>query len=408
VIVMSEPIAAPRRAAVIFIFVTVLLDMLALGLIIPVAVPLILTFHGGDTVGAAGTVGLFNTVWALAHFFCSPILGALSDRFGRRPVILLSNVGLGADYVALALAPSLGWLLVGRIVSGITAASISTAHAYVADVTPPERRAAGFGLLGAAFGIGFVLGPALGGLLGAEDPRLPFWVAAGLSLANALYGYFVLPESLPPERRAPFAWKRANPIGALVLLRTHQCLLPLALVNFLSNLAHASLPTTFVLYAGYRYGWDERAVGLTLAMVGICSIIVQTWAVGPVVARIGERRALLAGLGFGIVGFFVYGLAEVGWVFWLGIPIMTLWGLTAPSAQGLMTRQVGPHEQGRLQGANGSLAGIAELIGPGLFTWVFAWFIATGTPWHQPGAPYLLAGLILAAAFALAAAGARR
>ena len=399
---MLESGPAPRRAAVVFIFVTVLLDMLALGLIIPVAVPLILGFHGGDTIGAAGTIGLFNTVWALAQFVCSPVLGALSDRFGRRPIILISNVGLGLDYVALALAPSLGWLLVGRVVSGITAASISTAHAYIADVTPPEKRAAGFGMLGAAFGIGFVLGPALGGLLGAEDPRLPFWVAAGLSLTNALYGFFVLPDSLPPERRARFAWARANPVGALVLLRTRSGLLPLALTNFLSNLAHASLPSTFVLYAGYRYGWDERAVGLTLAWVGICSIVVQTSVVGPVVARIGERRALLTGLGFGVIGFSTYGLAEVGWVFWLGIPIMTLWGLASPSVQGLMTGRVGADEQGRLQGANGSLAGIAELIGPGLFTTAFASFIATGALWHQPGAPYLLAALILAAALALA------
>ena len=230
-----------RRAAFAFVFITVLLDMFALGVIIPVLPNLIEDFMGGNTAKAATIYGIFGTVWALMQFICSPILGTLSDRFGRRKVILLSNVGLGLDYVLMALAPTIGWLFVGRVISGITAASVSTAGAYIADVTPPEQRAAKFGLLGAAFGFGFVVGPALGGVLGDIDPRLPFWVAAGFSLANAMYGLFVLPESLPVEKRSAFSWRKANPIGALRLLRSHRELWGLASVGFLSNLAHVDL-----------------------------------------------------------------------------------------------------------------------------------------------------------------------
>jgi MFS transporter, DHA1 family, tetracycline resistance protein len=211
----GQPTRAPRRAAFVFIFLTVLLDMVALGTIVPVLPRLVVSFMHGDTAGAAEVYGVFGTAWALMQFLFSPVLGALSDRFGRRPVVLISNVGLGLDYIVMALAPSLAWLFVGRVVSGITAASIATGFAYVADVTPPERRAARFGILGVAFGAGFVLGPALGGIAGSIDPRLPFWIAAVLSLANTLYGLFVLPESLPRERRAPFDWRSANPLGSL-------------------------------------------------------------------------------------------------------------------------------------------------------------------------------------------------
>ena len=243
------------------------------------------------------------------QFFFSPILGGLSDRFGRRPVVLLSNLGLALDYVLMALAPSLAWLFVGRVISGITSASVSTAFAYVADVTPPEKRAAMFGKVGVAFGAGFILGPAIGGLLGGSDPRLPFWVAAGLSFANTLYGFFILPESLTPERRSPFRWRSANPLGAIGLLRSDPVLAGLSVVNFVAQLAHVVLPSTFVLYATYRYGWDARTVGLTLAMVGICAMVVQGAAIGPIVKRFGERRTLLLGLGSGAAGFLIFGAA---------------------------------------------------------------------------------------------------
>ena len=252
-----------RPAALAFIFVTVLLDMLALGLIAPVLAPLVVSFLGGDTARAAEIYGLAFTLFAAMQFVASPVIGALSDRFGRRPVVLLSNLGLGLDYVLMALAPNVAWLLVGRVLSGLTSASITAAGAYVADVTPDEERAAGFAMLGAAFGLGFVLGPALGGLLGSLGPRVPFWVAAGLSLLNAAYGFFVLPESLPPERRAAFVWRRANPVGALAILRGRPALRGLAAMMLLRHIAHTTLPSIFVLYATYRYGWDARTVGLS-------------------------------------------------------------------------------------------------------------------------------------------------
>jgi len=398
----SVEAVSPRRAAVIFIFITVMLDILALGVIIPVLPLLIQDFLAGDTAQAARMLGLFGTAWALMQFLGSPVQGALSDRFGRRPVILLSNLGLGLDYMVMALAPNLSWLFVGRLVSGLTSASFSVAGAYIADVTPPERRAAGFGMIGAAFGIGFVVGPALGGLLGSIGPRVPFWAAAALSLANACYGLFVLPESLPRGRRVPFAWRRANPVGSLLLLRSRPQLLGLAVVHFLYQLAHYSLPAVFVLYAGYRYGWGERTVGLTLAGVGVCAMIVQGLLVRPVVARFGERRSLFAGLLCGAAGFAIYGLAASGPVFWIGVPVMALWGLSSPAAQGLMTQRVAPTEQGQLQGALSSIMGIAGLLGPGLFTLTFARFIGPARDWHLPGAPYLLAALLLLAAAAVA------
>jgi DHA1 family tetracycline resistance protein-like MFS transporter len=399
----SAPLSPPRRAAFVFIFVTVVLDMLALGMIVPVLPKLVLAFVQGDAVTGARMYGLFGTAWALMQFLFAPVLGALSDRFGRRPVVLLSNFGLGLDYLLMANATSLGWLFVGRVVSGITSASVSTAGAYIADVTPAERRAGAFGLLGAAFGIGFVLGPAVGGLLGSVNPRLPFWVAAGLSLVNAGYGSFVLPESLPLERRSAFSWRRANPIGALRRLRSHPELFGLSVVMFLSGVAHEALPSTFVLYATYRYGWDERTVGLTLALVGVCSALVQAGLVRSFVARFGEKRALVLGLVCGMFGFAVFGFAPTGTLFDAGIPLMAFWGLSGPAAQGLMTRRVEPSAQGQLQGATSSVRGIAGLIGPGLFTFTFASFIAGHGKSSIPGAPFLLAALLLGAALLLAA-----
>src|SRR5262245_2064932 len=394
--------AKPKRAALAFIFVTIALDTLALGMIIPVLPKLVEGFLAGDTARAAEIFGIFGTVWALMQFFCAPVLGAASDRFGRRPVILFSNFGLGLDYILMALAPTIAWLFVGRVISGITAASISTAHAYVADVTPPERRARAFGLLGAAFGMGFILGPAFGGVLGAIHPRLPFWVAAGFSLANAAYGLFVLPESLPAERRSGFSWGRANPVGALILLRSHPALSGLATANFLVNLSHVFFPTVFVLFAGCRFGWDERAVGLTMALFGLASMIVQAGLVGPVVAWVGERRALLVGLLFGTAGMAVFGLATNGIVFCIGIPVMSLWGFAGPATQGLMTRRVSPSEQGQLQGANNSIMGIANLIGPSIFSLTFAYAIHSGRGPDLAGAPFLLAALMLLASAAVA------
>jgi DHA1 family tetracycline resistance protein-like MFS transporter len=394
---------APGGAAVAFIFVTVLLDMLALGVVIPILPKLIESFVENDTASAARIFGLFGTAWALMQFVFSPVLGGLSDRFGRRPVVLLSNFGLAADYVVMALAPSLSWLFVGRLISGITSASISTAFAYIADKTAPEQRAAMFGKIGVAFGAGFVLGPALGGLLGDVSPRLPFWVAAALSFANWLYGLFILPESLPADRRAPFRWKSANPVGMLSLLRASPALAGLQLANFFSQLAHVVLPSTFVLYAGYRYGWDVKMVGLTLAIVGVCSMVVQGVAIGPMVRHLGERRALLLGLLCGALGFLIYGVAPTGLLFCVGIPVMALWGVSGAATQALMTRLIAPDQQGQLQGATASVQSIAQLIGPFLFTLTFAYFIGASAPVKLPGAPFLLAFVLLLLALGIAA-----
>ena len=395
--------AAPRSAAVAFIFVTILLDMLALGIVIPILPKLIEGFVANDTASAARIFGLFGTAWALMQFIFSPLLGSLSDRFGRRPVVLLSNYGLAADYVLMALAPSLAWLFLGRVISGITSASISTAFAYIADTTAPDKRAAVFGKIGVAFGAGFILGPALGGLVGDISPRLPFWVAAGLSFANGLYGLLILPESLPKERRAPFRWKSANPIGMLPLLRSSRALAGLQLANFFAQLAHVVLPSVFVLYASYRYGWDVKTVGLTLAMVGLCSMVVQGAAIGPIVKRFGERRALLLGLAFGAIGFLIFGVAPTGPWFWLGIPVMALWGVSGAATQALMTRMVAPDQQGQLQGATSSVQSLSQLLGPFVFTLTFAYFIGDTAPLKLPGAPFLLAAALLVLAAVVAA-----
>lgn len=392
------PVGSRRRAAAAFIFVTILLDMLALGLIMPILPKLVQSFVNNDAASTAYVLGLFGTVWALMQFFFSPLLGVLSDRFGRRPVVLLSNFGLALDYVLMALAPSLAWLFAGRVIAGITSASISTSFAYLTDVTPPQQRAAVFGKVGAAFGAGFVLGPALGGLLGDFDPRLPFWVAAGLSFANTLYGLLVLPESLPPDRRSPFRWSKANPVGAVRLLGSDAGLIILSVVYFISQVAHVVLPSMFVLYATYRYGWDTSTVGLTLAIVGVCSMLVQLGVIGPAVKRLGERVTLLAGLCFGTIGFAIIGLAPSGYLSWAGIPFLALWGIANPAIQSLMTRLVPAAEQGRLQGANTSAQSVAQLIGPGIFTTTFAHFIKPGAALTLPGAPFLLAGAMLVVA----------
>ncbi len=397
------------RRALAFIFCTVSLDVLALGLMIPVLPRLVLSFLGGDTARAAEVYGLFATVWGLMQFLFSPLLGALSDRFGRRPVILFSCFGLGLDYIFMAVAPSLGLLFAGRVISGIAAATITTSFAYITDVTPVEGRARAFGLVGLAFGLGFIIGPAIGGLLASYGPRLPFWVSAAACLVNVAFGWLVLPESLPVERRMAFSWKRANPVGALRLLARHGELIGLSSANFLGQFAHQVLPSAFVLYASYRYGWGEREVGLTLAFVGACSAVVQGVLVGPVVARLGERLTLLGGLAFGALGMAIYGLAPSGALFCVGVPVMSLWGLSGPAIQGLMTRLVGGSEQGQLQGANASLVSITGLVGPAIFTFTFAYFIGHRPSGIElPGSPFLLATAALLAALAVAWAATRK
>lgn len=390
-----------RHAALGFIFITVMLDMLAFGIIAPILPKLITNFVAGNIARSSEVMGLFVTTWAVMQFFCSPIIGMLSDRFGRRPVVLLSNFGLGLDYIVMALAPTLGWLFLGRIFSGVTSSSITTANAYISDITTPENRSRAYGIFGAAFGIGFILGPALGGWLGATSPRLPFWVAACFSLLNACYGLFVLPESLPPERRQPtMRWRNANPLGALRLLRSHHELFGLAAVNFLGYLAHEVYTTVWVLYVIFRYNWDERLIGISLAVVGVSSMICSAVLVGPFVKHFGERAALFTGLFIGAIGFAVYGFATQGWMIFLAICVNALWALAGPPQQTLMTQRVSASEQGELQGALGSLRGIAMIFGPGIFSGTFAYFIAPGR--SLPGAPWFLAAFLLLASLVLA------
>ncbi len=387
--------AGPRRAALAFIFVTVLVDILSFGLIIPVLPHLIENFLGGDIAAAAHWYTAFASVFMAMQFIFTPVQGTLSDRYGRRPVILLSNLGIGIDFAMMALVGSLPLLFIGRVISGITSASFSTANAYLADVTPPEKRAQAFGMIGMAFGLGFIIAPFIGGHLGAIDVRLPFWAAVGLSLTNFCYGYFVLPESLPPEKRTPrFDWSHANPIGSLMLLRRYPQVLGLAGVLFLMAFAHMVYPTTFVLYADYRFGWGPDMAGNTLALVGLLAAIVQGVLIKHIVGRLGERRALLFGLVFGTLGFALYALAPTGYWFWAMMPVAALWGVANPAAQAMLTHAVDPREQGRLQGAVASLSSIAGILGALAFPTILAAvadsgrrdIVAGATFWFAAGA----------------------
>jgi DHA1 family tetracycline resistance protein-like MFS transporter len=394
--------SGPGATTFLFILVMVAFDMVAFGIIAPVLPDLIRQFEGGDFGRASDLTGYLLFVWNAMQFLFSPILGAWSDRFGRRPIILLSCFGLGIDYIVMALAPTLRWLFVGRIISGITASNISTAFAYVTDVTPPEKRAKPFGYISAAFGLGFIIGPAVGGYLGNFNIRAPFWAAAVLSLVNSLYGFFVLPESLPAERRAKSAWHMANPLGSLTLLRSHAQLAGLSIVVTLYYLAHNSLPSVWALYTMKRYNWSRGDVGLSLSVVGVCASLISGILVGPFVKRFGERRSVLFGLLCGTLGFAGFALASRGWVLYAVIPFIALWGIAAPAIQSLMSRRVDPSAQGKLQGAINSLRAITGMAGPVLFTQIFAMAISPRASIHLPGAPYYLAAVLLASSLLLA------
>ncbi len=402
--VSASPVAGAGhgRAAFAFIFVTVLLDMLAIGIIIPVLPKLIIQFEHGDMTKAATQTGIFAFVWAAMQFIFAPVTGSLSDRFGRRPIVLLSNFGLGFDYLLMAMAPTLSWLFLGRIISGITAASVPTANAYIADVLPPDKRAAKFGMLGAAFGLGFIIGPAVGGFLGGIGLRYPFWAAGFLSLANALYGLLVLPESLPKERRGPFSFRKANPLGSLKLLRSHPELFGLAAAMFLYYNAHEALPSMFVLYTDYRYHWGARLTGGALAAVGVGTTIVSAALISLSIKKLGERRTMYTGMICGVVGFLLLAWAPVTLIVMLAMPFLSLWGLASPAIQGMMSRRVLPTEQGQLQGAMTSLFGVAGMIAPLGFTQLFAFAIAPERAIKFPGAPYWFGAALLAGSMLIA------
>src|SRR5437879_5866295 len=395
---MAEPTTpAPSvgKAAFTFILIMVAFDFLAFGIIAPVLPDLIRSFEGGDFARASSIGGYFGLAWATMQFIFSPLLGAWSDRFGRRPVILISCFGLSIDYIFMALAPSLRWLFVGRLISGITTSNVATAFAYVTDVTKPEERAKPFGLISAAFGLGFVIGPAVGGWLGNRNLRFPFWAAAALSLGNALYGYFVLPESLPPERRAKSAWHMAHPFGSFELLRSHRELAGLSVWVTLYSLSSNSLPSMWALFAAYRYAWSGGDAGHSLCLVGACAPILSGVLVRPFVRRFGERRSVLSGLFFGTVGFAGFAFAPRGWMLLAVIPFIALWGIAAPAVQSLMARHVDPSSQGKLQGAINSLRAVTGMAGPVLFTQVFALAISPRFGLHVSVALYYWAAVLV-------------
>ncbi|HLY78075.1 MAG TPA: TCR/Tet family MFS transporter [Caulobacteraceae bacterium] len=409
-----------REAAFGFIYATAVMNALSFGLMIPVLPGLIRSFFGGTdtatTAAAADWQFVFTLTWGFMQFVSGPVLGMISDRFGRRPVMLISILGLSLDFMVMALAPTLAWLLLGRVLNGATAASFSTANAYVADIATPANRARYFGWMSSAFSVGFLLGPAAGGLL-ATIPihvgafhlaaiRTPFVVAAGLCAINWIYGALVLPESLPPERRiAAFNWRRANPVASLSLLRSHHDLLPLAVINFLNQLSQQVLPGIFVLYTQLRYGWSLQFLGVTFLVTGGLGVLVQLFVVGPVVRRIGERGAVIVGAAAGMTGFVIYAFAPTQTFYFIGMPIFALIGLMQPGLQGLMTQRVTGSEQGRLQGANQSTGGIAAIIGP-IFPLTFA-LALRHTP-TLPGLPILIAAGLLCAALVLTLRFARK
>jgi DHA1 family tetracycline resistance protein-like MFS transporter len=404
------PLSTSRRqAAMGFIFVTVFLDVVSLGIMIPVMPNLVREMVGGSYATATIWTGVFASCWGVMQFFFSPIQGMFSDRFGRRPILLISIFGLALDYLFMAFAPTLIWLFIGRMINGITAASFSTASAYVADITPPEDRARRFGLLGAAFGFGFIVGPYIGGELGDINIRLPFYVAAGMASLNWLYGLLILPESLPPERRATrFNWSKANPVGSFVLLKRHPDLLGMAGVAGLYQLAHNVLPAVFVLYVGQRYGWSLAETGRMMMAVGVANVIVQALLIGPAVKRLGERRVLLIGLVCGVTGMTIYGLAPEGWMLFVALPVTAFSAFVMPGLQGLMTRRVEPWEQGQLQGANSAIMALGTIVGPQIFTNLFAFSIAFSGALAIHGLPMYAAALFMFCGLLLALRYARR
>lgn len=389
---------ARPRPALVFIFITLFLDVFGIGVIVPVLPKLVEQLQGGNISAAASAVGWLGALYALMQFIFSPVLGSLSDRFGRRPVILFSLFGSGLDYLLLAWAPTLGWLYLARIISGVTAANYSAASAYIVDVTPPEKRAAGFGMIGAAFGLGFIAGPVAGGLLGEHGLRVPFLVAAGVTLLNWLYGCFVLPESLAPENRRPFRWSSAHPIKALTALRRWPLVFRLTGCHFLSMMASHIYQCLWVLYAGYRYGWNSKQVGLSLALVGVMAAIVQGGLAGRILKVIGERRGVYVGLLAMAAAMVLYGAAPDGWMLYPIILIGSLAGIASPASQSIITQAVPADEQGAVQGALNSITSVSGIVAPILWTVIFSWSIAPERSQSLPGLAFYGASLVALAA----------
>lgn len=382
--------------AVLFIFITLLIDITGIGLILPVLPDLIRSVSNTGLSDATRIGGFLLIAYAIPQFLCAPILGALSDRFGRRPILLLSLFGFGVDNLIMGFAPVLSWLFIGRIFAGVFGASISTGLAFIADISTPEKRAANFGMVGAAFGLGFILGPLIGGFLGEVGTRLPFFVAAGLSFANVIFGFFVLPESLKPENRRPFEWRRANPFGALIKVSRNRIVLGLIVAFLLSEIAHHAYQSTWTFYTIERFQFSSGTIGLSLGVFGLLYALVNGWLIRVVMPRVGPVNAVWLGLGFTMTAFFGLGLLNTEWLFWIMLLPAALGGFLTPAMQGIMANETPDNAQGELQGAIASLKGIGAILGPVMMTQLFAHFTADGSamPLYLPGAPFL-AGLAL-------------
>ena len=387
--------ANPRKAAVGFIFITLLIDVMGWGLIIPVMPKLISELKQIPVNEASSYGALLLSVYAITQFLFAPVIGNLSDRYGRRPVLLSSMLGFGIDYIFLALAPSYGWLFVGRIIAGFTGASFTTAAAYIADVSTPETRAKNFGVIGAAFGLGFVIGPALGGLLAGWGVRAPFYAAAGLCLLNALYGYFVLPESLDKEHRRPFEWKRANPLGSLKFLQKTPGIGGLAICYFLIYLAAQAVQGNWNFFTIYRFSWSEKMVGISLAVVGLLVGAVQAGLTRVVNPKLGNVKSIYVGLFLYTVGLVLFAFATEGWMMFAFLVPYCLGGIAGPSLQATLAKHVPPNQQGELQGALTGLMSLTTIIGPLMMNNLFTFFTSKKAPFHFPGIAFLLAALFM-------------
>lgn len=383
-----------RKHALAFIAVTLLLDTIGFGLIMPVYPRLLVEITGESLSRAAVYGGWLGFIYAAMQFVAAPILGNLSDRYGRRRVILLAVGALGIDYIIMGFAPTLAWLFLGRAIAGVAGASFTPAYAYVADISPPERRAQNFGVISAAFGIGFIIGPAIGGLLGTLGPRAPFFAAAALSLTNFFYGFFVLPESLPAEKRRAFQWRRANPLGTLAQMKKHPVVLGLLAALFLWSLGNQVMPSTWAFYTKFRFGWSEAMIGASFAAVGVVMASSQLIVMRLLVPRLGERRTALIGIASGTVGYVGFGLATAGWMMFALLATWFFAAIVMPTTNALMSHLISPDAQGELQGAVASLFSLSAIIGPPLMTHLFARFTAPESTVHLPGAAFLAAAVL--------------
>ncbi len=383
-----------KKNALTFIFITLLIDVIGLGIIIPVLPKLIETMIHGDLSKASTYAGFLTFAYAAMQFLFSPVIGGLSDRYGRRPVLLCSLFGFGVDYLFMGFAPTIGWLFVGRIIAGITGASFTTGTAYIADVSPPEKRAQNFGLIGVAFGVGFIIGPVIGGLLGQISPRLPFFCAAGLALLNWLYGYFILPESLSADHRRKFEWKRANPIGTLKHFKRYPVILSLVVSLICVYLASHATQSTWVFYTMEKFKWNEAWVGYSLGFVGIMIAIVQGGLIRVIIPKLGQKRSIYFGLILYATGFILFAFATKSWMMFAFVVPFSLGGICGPALQGVMSGQVPQNEQGELQGALTSLISVTSIFGPLMMTNLFAYFTSKNSPIYFPGAPFLTGALL--------------